>query len=117
MPRQEVRNLELFGNSGMKTDMIKRIVIVLLVLLLPALLFAAVWQSYRYDSLEASVAELEGQQKELFEENKKIVMGIEFLKSPFRINKIAEEKLKLEKIKPEKVIRIELLPQGGRQDG
>lgn len=88
-----------------------------LILIIPLLLFASVWQSYRYDRLSGEVAEMEQTQKELFEKNKKIVMGIEFLKSPFRIDKIAEEELELEKIDPERVIRIELgASEGGQSD-
>ena len=90
----------------------KRLVLVL-VLIIPAMLFASVWQSYRYDRLTAEVRELEQAQKEIFEKNKKHVMGIEFLKSPFRINKIAEEELELEKIDPDRIIRIDLVPEEG----
>ncbi|HAK46706.1 MAG TPA: cell division protein FtsL [Spirochaeta sp.] len=96
--------------------MLKRLFTAALVLLIPALLFVSVWQSYRYDELSREVTELEQKQKEIFEKNKKIVMGIEFLKSPFRINKIADEDLELQKVDPEKILRIDL---GGkdRQDG
>ncbi|MDC7228553.1 MAG: cell division protein FtsL [Spirochaetales bacterium] len=96
--------------------MLKRLFIASLILLIPALLFISVWQSYRYDMLSREVAELEQQQKDLFEQNKKIVMGIEFLKSPFRINKIADEDLELKKIEPDKILRIDL-GRDERQDG
>ncbi|MBI9105112.1 MAG: cell division protein FtsL [Spirochaetales bacterium] len=95
----------------------KRTVVLILILIIPILLFISVWQSYRYDRLSGEVAGMEQVQKEIFEKNKKIVMGIEFLKSPFRINKIAEEELDLEKIKPERIIRIDLVPDRDRQDG
>jgi hypothetical protein len=76
-----------------------------------------VWQSYRYERLSSEVSLLEQNQKELFENNKKIVMAIEFLKSPFRIDKIAEEELDLKKIEPGKIIRIRIAPEKGRPDG
>lgn len=87
--------------------------ILILILIIPVFLFVSVWQSYRFDRLSGEVASLEQSQKDVFEMNKKIVMGIEFLKSPFRIDKIAEEELELEKIKPERIIRIELVPSAG----
>lgn len=95
----------------------KRLFTALLVISLPVLLFLTVWQSYRYSELSADVAELEQVQKEIFEKNKKIVMGIEFLKSPFRINKLAEEELELEKINPDRIFRIKLNRRGGQADG
>ena len=95
----------------------KRIIAALLVLLIPVLLFVSVWQSYRYDMLSREVAELEQMQKEIFEKNKKIVMGIEFLKSPFRINRIAEEDLDLEKIDPDRILRIDLSRNVDEMDG
>ena len=94
----------------------RRLTAALLVIIIPALLFVSVWQSYRYDRLSGEVAELEQAQKEIFEKNKKIVMGIEFLKSPFRINKLAEEELELEKVNPDRILRIELNSGGGRND-
>ena len=96
--------------------MVKRLIIAALVLIIPALLFVSVWQSYRYDMLNREVVELELTQKEIFEKNKKIVMGIEFLKSPFRINKIADEDLELEKISPDRMLRIDITGKD-RQDG
>jgi len=96
---------------------LKRIIIALLVFLVPALLFVSVWQSYRYDMLNQEVSDLELAQKSIFESNKKIVMGIEFLKSPFRINKIADEDLGLEKIDPRRILRIDLRASKGGQDG
>ena len=88
-----------------------------LIFLIPVLMFLSVWQSYRYDILSREVADLEQVQKDIFEKNKKIVMGIEFLKSPFRINKIAEEELDLEKINPDRILRIELGRKKAVNDG
>ena len=84
-----------------------------LVIIIPAVLFLSVWQSYRYDKLNSEVEALEQTQMEIFEKNKKHVMGIEYLKSPFRINKIAEEELELDKIDADKIIRIDLVPSAG----
>ncbi len=89
----------------------------LLIILIPALLFLSVWQSYRYDMLNRDVSKLEQAQKDVFERNKKIVMGIEFLKSPFRINKIAEEDLEMKKAQPEQIIHIEVDNSGDGYDG
>ena len=94
-----------------------RKIIALLIFLIPALLFLTVWQSYRYDILNQEVVELEQMQKDILEKNKKIVMGIEFLKSPFRINKISEEDLELEKATQDRRFRIELGIQKGEMDG
>lgn len=95
----------------------KKLIAAALIILIPALLFLSVWQSYRYDILSRDVADLEQMQKEIFEKNKKIVMGIEFLKSPFRINKIADEELELEKVDPDRILRIELSGRKASNDG
>ena len=95
----------------------KKLIITLLIFLLPAMVFLTVWQAYRYDMLSSEVAGLEASQKDLFEKNKKIVMGIEFLKSPFRVDGIAENKLDLEKINPGRIIRVLISPAGGRGNG
>ncbi|MDC7127043.1 MAG: cell division protein FtsL [Spirochaetales bacterium] len=95
----------------------KKIIITLMIFSVPALLFLSVLQSYRYDVLEGDVARLESVQKELFEKNKKTIMGIEYLKSPFRIDKIAGKELNLDKVDGDKVFRIEIERQGNSNDG
>jgi len=82
------------------------------VLLLPLFLFLNVWQSFSYRMVESEISELEKQQKKLLEENKRLIIGIEFLRNPARLEKAAEEQLGMKRAEPERTIRI-IVPEGG----
>lgn len=68
----------------------KRILVVLVVCTIPALLFLNAWQVFRFNRELSSVRELETRQRELIEENKNTLIGIEVLSSPSRIDEIAD---------------------------
>lgn len=84
----------------------KKFILYIIVFLLPLMVFANVWQSFRYNALKNEIAGLENAQKEWLEKNRKIINGIAFLSSPQRIEKIAEEELGLEHVDGKKIIRI-----------
>ena len=67
----------------------KRALLVLVVCSVPAIMFLNAWQVFRFKEALAGVRELEQQQQELIEENKKTLVGIEVLSSPSRIDEIA----------------------------
>jgi cell division protein FtsL len=95
----------------------KRMLILFLVLTVPAVVFLSVWQVFSFQQLETQVGSLEAQQKEWFEENKRKIIGIEYLSSPRRLDQIAREELDLKKMDPDKVIRIVVPKEKGRVDG
>ena len=55
----------------------------------PALLFLNAWQAFRYEMVEAEVTRLEEHQRVLLERNKKLLIGVEVLSAPLRIESIA----------------------------
>jgi cell division protein FtsB len=87
-----------------------------IVITIPLLLGAVVWQAERYAALERSVRILEAEQEEWVESNKKLIAGIAVLSSAERIEYIAVHDLGLVKIRPEDVlqIRIEGRVRGGK---
>ncbi|GEM_PF-231643 len=76
--------------------------------LIPALLFANVYQGFRFERQERGIARLQQQQHERFEENKRLITGIAMLRSPTRLRRIAIEDLELTAVGPERIITIEL---------
>jgi len=94
----------------------KKVLKTIAVLLLPLFLFLNVWQVFSYRMVESDIAELEKQQKKLLEENKRLIIGIEFLRNPARLEKAAEEQLGMKRAQSDKIIRI-AVPPAGAQDG
>lgn len=81
-------------------------VLILIFLTLPVFLFVNVWQVYRYKNLENTIEQLEEEQQEWVEKNKRLIAGIAVLSSPERLAKLAENDLELEKLTPGRLIRI-----------
>ncbi len=85
----------------------KKAILLILTLSVPAMFFLVSHQVYRYQLLEREVAELREEQIELFEGNKRMIANIAILSSPKRITRLARESLKLQPPDPEKnVLRI-----------
>ena len=85
----------------------KRSLVALLVILVPVLLFANVFQAFRYGRLEREIERLEDEQLTLIEENKRAILAISVLTSPNRVGELAEGVLELERPAPQDVIRLE----------
>ena len=85
-----------------------RRLITVLVVLIPALLFANVIQAFRYSQLTSEVSRLEREQRELFEENKRIILAIALLSSPHRIGKLAEEELGLHRVATDDITEMQV---------
>ena len=83
-----------------------------MVISLPALIFLNSWQVFRYEVVAVEVGRMQEQQKAWVEASKELIVGIEFLSSPERIGRLAEEDLELEKIEYDEILRVEI--QGGR---
>ena len=56
--------------------------------------------------LQNEIEELETEQKEWIEKNKKLIASIEVLRTPKRIEKIAQDDLGLEKIDKERIRKV-----------
>jgi cell division protein FtsL len=67
-------------------------------LVLGGLLFLNTWQGYRFERLKRDVQQLEGEQRDWLEQNKKLVAAVAVLSSPERIQSIAEGELGLKKL-------------------
>ncbi len=84
----------------------RKILIALMILSIPLSVFLSVYRVYSYQSLERKVENLKEEQADLFERNKRMIANIAIVSSPERIEKIAEEKLDLSRIAPERKLRI-----------
>jgi hypothetical protein len=85
---------------------LKRLIIVSFALLLLCLVFLNTWQGYRYESLEADVRRLEGEQKDWLERNKKVIAGLAVLSSPERVARLARASLQLRKLAPGQRVKV-----------
>jgi cell division protein FtsL len=85
----------------------KRSLVILLIVLVPVLLFANVFQAFRYGRLERRIVELEREQLALIEENKKAILAISVLTSPRRVGELARDMLELERPAPDAILQLE----------
>ena len=79
------------------------------VLTIPIFLGIVAWQSFRYTEIEKNVKRLEAVQKELVENNRKLIADIAVLSSSSRIEQIAVRDLRLSKIRPEYVLQVNIV--------
>lgn len=87
---------------------VKKILILLLVATVPVLLSLEVWQVFRYRKLSRETLELEAQQKDWLEKNKKVLANISLFSSPERIEKLSREALGLQILEGDRVLTIEI---------
>ena len=88
----------------------KKIVIVLMLITLPLSVFVTVHQVFLNEQVQADIDALVLRQKVLFERNKRMLANIAILKSPGRIDELAENKLKLKSLPGNRIIHVEVLP-------
>ena len=91
----------------------KRKLLLLIVASVPAFLYLNVWQALRYKAVETEVERLEDTQRSWLEKNKKVIVGIEVLGAPMRIDGLAAEIEGLEKPVSTETFRIEINNGGG----
>jgi cell division protein FtsL len=84
----------------------KKLVMIIAACTVPAFFFLQVLTAYHFQSLEREVRTLEKEQKDWFEKNKKIIAGISVLRTPERIEKIAQDELGLEQIDSSRIKRL-----------
>ncbi|MFP4066281.1 MAG: cell division protein FtsL [Spirochaetaceae bacterium] len=90
----------------------KRYLVIACILSVPIALFVNVWQSYRYESLQRETVRLERAQEEAIERNKRLIAGIAVLRSPARIQDLAESELELERSVPARTVFVRVRSGG-----
>ena len=95
----------------------KEKLILLIILAVPVLLYLNVWQAFRYRVVETEIELLEDQQREWIEKNKKIIVGIEVLGAPDRIDTLAAEIDGLHRSNLPAAIRIKVDDSRGGNNG
>jgi hypothetical protein len=90
---------------------VKKILIFILVCSVPVLLSLEVWQVFRYRRLKQETLELEAQQKDWLEKNKKVLANISLFSSPERIEKLSRETLGLEILDGDRVLTVEFVEE------
>lgn len=95
--------------------MIRKLLLLFLVATVPGIIFLTVRQVYNYNQIDREVNSLIKNQRELFEQNKRMVANLSILSSPGRIDGLAENILELQKTTAN-TIRIELDTKRGSLD-
>lgn len=85
---------------------LKAAIIVAFVLLLGGFFFLNTWQGYRYEKLRRDVQNMEEEQRDWLEQNKKLVAALAVLSSPERIEKLAERELGLVRLDSSRVTTV-----------
>jgi len=81
-------------------------------LVLGGLLFLNTWQGYRFERLKRDVQQLEAEQRDWLEQNKKLVAAVAVLSSPERIQSIAEGELGLKKLERSALVTVVVPGEG-----
>ena len=95
----------------------KRLVLLLVVCTIPILLFLNVWQVHRFTTSLDEVRALEKAQRNIIEENKRTLIGIEVLSSPSRIEEIVSDLDGLSKRERAPRILIQVSESGAGSNG
>jgi cell division protein FtsL len=77
-----------------------------LALLLGGLLFLNTWQGYRFEALRRHMQQLESEQRDWMEQNKKLVAALAVLSSPQRVERIATRQLGLRKLERSRLTTV-----------
>jgi hypothetical protein len=90
----------------------KKVLIILAVITIPVLLFINTWQGFKYERINAEIRSHEHEQKEWFEENKKMLAVISVYSSPARVKKIVEENSNFNIQRPGQAVIIKFSGEG-----
>lgn len=90
-----------------KTNILKqKIMLCIIAVSIPGFLAIDSIQARKYAKLEHEVSNLERKQKNIVEQNKKLIADIGVLSSSIRIEKIASEKLNMRRAESDEIIRV-----------
>lgn len=81
---------------------------IVIVLLVPVLFFANVWQAFRYQQLQQRLSTAYEHHELLLENNKRLIAGIAGLRSPRRVREIALGELEMRTMSPDDLMRIRI---------
>ncbi len=95
----------------------KKKLLLLLVLSVPVILYFNVWQALRFHNVETEIDLLENKQDEWIEANKKVIIGIEVLGAPSRINDLANDMENMSRREFPAAIRIKIDGAKGASSG
>lgn len=90
----------------------RKLLVLIIVATVPGLIFLTVKQVFNYEQVDKEVNALIMEQRELFEQNKRMVANLSILSSPGRIDELAENILELDK-KNIDTVRIKIKPRIG----
>ena len=91
MLRRAARDYVWYRKCTKVSSEVKRKLLLLIIVTIPALLYLNVSQALRYRVVETEIELLISNQQEWIEKNKKIIVGIEALGAPSRIFGLASE--------------------------
>ncbi len=91
--------------------------ILLFILTIPFLLYLNVWQAFKYRTIETEIRLLEDRQQEWIEKNKTIIVGIEVLGAPARVDALASEIDGLNRSNLPAAIRVKVDDTAGGNNG
>ena len=98
-------------------EMMKKVAFLLLILSVPVLLYLNVWQAFRYRVVETEIELYQTNQQKWIEKNKNIIVGIEVLSAPSRINELAPDIEGLSRNPASAAIRIKVDNAQGGDNG
>ena len=91
----------------------RKIILLFIVASIPGVIFLTIRQVNNYNQVDNEVHSLILDQRELFEQNKRMVANLSILNSPGRIDDLAENTLGLEKVDIDTVrIEVETVKEG-----
>ena len=88
-------------------DLLEKWILISLVVLVPLLFVANVWQSYRFTQVEREMVRVHDEHVAILEENTRLIVGISGLRSPARVRLLAREELGLQQIEANGIRRID----------
>lgn len=89
----------------------KRIVVLLIIVSVPLLLMARVFQAYRYTVMLETAEGYEVLQKQRLDENKKLLAAIAIFSAPGRVYKVGTEDLGLKPAEAENVMHVKFVSE------
>lgn len=93
----------------------KKVLVLALLLVIPTLFFLNVRQAVEFEQRKRQLAELESEQQQWLEKNKRAIAAIEVLTSPRRLQQLAIEDLGLEPIEADRITVVRIRREQDRE--
>lgn len=92
--------------------MMRKTLILLAVISIPAILALSSWQSSRFDQLSREIAQLEKEQRTLLGKNKQLITEIAVYSSVQRIEERAKTTLNMSRIPSSAIVQVQIQKKG-----